>query len=201
MDTDRFDISAKPDASSVSGPVTREQMQPMIRALLEDRFKLVTRTENKEGQVYALVPGKNGAKVPESQLPPPSPDGGPARGGRGPGGGPLGAGMFRIGNGSLSAGGAPMQFLADQLSRMLGRTVIDKTGLTGLRDFKLEWTPDESTTLRFPGLPAGDAPPPSDSKGPSLFTALEEQLGLRLVTEKGPVTNLVIEHIEKPSEN
>jgi uncharacterized protein (TIGR03435 family) len=187
LDTDRFDISAKPDAASVSGPITQEQMRPMLQALLADRFKLTTHTESKEATVYAIVPGKNGAKVPESQ----ATAGSNSR-------------QVRMGNGQLNAIGVPMQFLADSLSRVLGRTVVDKSGLTGFRDFKLEWTPDQSTSLKLPGLPdspEGHAPPPADANGPSLFTALEEQLGLRLATEKGQVANIVIDHIEKPSEN
>jgi uncharacterized protein (TIGR03435 family) len=159
----------------------------MIQALLADRFKLATHQENKEATVYAIVAGKNGPKVPESE----STNGSNNR-------------QMRIANGQLNATGVPMQFLADTLSRILGRTVIDKSGLTGLRDFKLQWVPDESTSLRMPGMPppgGGDAAPPSDSKGPTLFTALEEQLGLKLNTEKGQVKYIVIDHIEKPTEN
>jgi uncharacterized protein (TIGR03435 family) len=184
LDTERFDISAKPDAAS--GPLNEEQMRPLLQALLADRFKLVTHPETKEATIYAIVPGKNGARVPESD---------PTNGASNR--------QMRMGNGQMNATAVPMQFLANSLSRLLNRTVIDKSGLTGLRDFKLEWTPDESTSIHMPGLPPPDgaAPPPPDSKGPSLFTALEEQLGLHLATEKGPVTNIVIDHIEKLSEN
>jgi len=187
VDTERYDISAKPDAASVSGQINQDQMRLMIQALLADRFKLATHTESKEATVYAIVPGKNGAKVPESESTADSPNR-----------------QMRMGNGQLNATGLPMQFLADSLSRILGRTVVDKSGLTGLRDFKLQWVPDESTSIRMPGLPPPGGPeaaPPSDSKGPTLFAALEEQLGLKLNTEKGQVTNIVIDHIEKPSEN
>lgn len=187
LDTERFDISAKPDGASVSGPLTQEQMRPMIQALLAERFKLATHPESKEGAVYGLVAGKNGPKLVESQA-----ANGPGRGGQ-----------MRMGNGSLNANGVPVQFLADNLSRILSRTVVDKTGLKGRYDFKLEWTPDDSTSLRMPGLPApgGDGPPPSDSKGPSLFNAVEEQLGLHLNSEKGQITTIVIDRIEKPTEN
>jgi uncharacterized protein (TIGR03435 family) len=188
LDTQRYDISAKPDAASVSGQINQDQMRLMIQALLAERFKLATHTENKEATVYAIVPGKNGAKVPESESTADSPNR-----------------QMRMGNGQLNATGLPMKFLADSLSRILGRTVVDKSGLTGLRDFKLQWVPDESTSIRMPGLPppggSESAAPPSDSKGPTLFAALEEQLGLKLNTEKGQVTNIVIDHIEKPSEN
>ncbi len=185
LDTERYDISAKPDAGALSGPLTQEQMKPMIQALLAERFKLATHPESKEATIYVLVAGKNGLKAPESQA------SGPA------------ARSMRMGNGSMNATGVTVQFLADSLSRILNRTVVDKTGLKGLYDFKLEWTPDDSTSLRVPGLPAlgGDAPPPTDAKGPSLFNALEEQLGLRLNSEKGQITTIVIDHIEKPSAN
>jgi bla regulator protein blaR1 len=80
-----------------------------------------------------------------------------------------------------------------------GRTVIDKTGLTGKYDMVLQWTPDESQAIR----PGPDAPPasPSDSALPSIFTALQEQLGLKLESQKGPVQIFVIDRAEKPSEN
>ena len=101
-----------------------------------------------------------------------------------------------------------MTMLANQLSNFLGRNVVDKTGLTGKYDLKLAWTPDENQTAMFSamGVPettpetTKDAPPP-DPLGPSLFTALEEQLGLKLDSQKGPVEMLVIERIERPSEN
>jgi uncharacterized protein (TIGR03435 family) len=186
VDTDRFDISAKPDAASISGSITQEQMRVMLQALLTDRFKLATHPDTKEATVYAIVPGKNGAKVPESEAMADTPNR-----------------QMRIGNGQLNATGMPMQFLAESLSRILGRTVVDKSGVTGLRDFKLQWTPEEGTSIHMAGLPApeGDSPPPPEGKGPSLFTALEEQLGLKLNTEKGQVTYIVIDHIERPSEN
>ena len=187
LDADRFDISAKPDAASISGSITQEQMRLMLQALLADRFKLATHPDTKEATVYAIVPGKNGAKVPESESTADAPNR-----------------QMRMGNGQLNATGMPMQFLAESLSRILGRTVVDKSGLTGLRDFKLQWAPDESTSIHMPGLPppgGAEAAPPSDSKGPTLFAALEEQLGLKLNTEKGQVTYIVIDHIEKPTEN
>jgi uncharacterized protein (TIGR03435 family) len=91
------------------------------------------------------------------------------------------------------------------LSHQLGRTVLDKTGLKGNYDFTLEWTPDQSqpAMLMGPegGKPGTDNAPPPESSGPSLFTAIQEQLGLKLESTKGPVEILVIDHVEKPSEN
>ena len=90
------------------------------------------------------------------------------------------------------------------LSQQLGRTVVDKTGLTGHYDFTLQWTPDESQGPMFKGAEGGQAPasaPPPDSSGPSIFTALQEQLGLKLESQKGAVEILVIDHVERPSGN
>jgi len=89
------------------------------------------------------------------------------------------------------------------LSQQLQRTVLDKTGLTGKYDLELTWTPDQGADPMFKGPEGspqrGDAAP--DSSGPSIFTALQEQLGLRLQSAKGPVETLVIDHVEMPSEN
>ncbi len=110
---------------------------------------------------------------------------------------------MRMGRGQLSAQMAPVSALANMLSQQLGRPVIDKSGLKGAFDFKLEWTPDESQRgFGFLGdKPPGESAPPADSSGPSLFTAVQEQLGLKLESQKGPVEIVVIDHIEKPTEN
>ncbi len=94
--------------------------------------------------------------------------------------------------------GIDMKRLTDMLSALTGRTVLDQTGYTGSFNVHLEWTPDQST----PG-PGGLAQfaPPVDTGGPSIFTALQEQLGLKLESKKAPVEILVIDHAEKPSEN
>ena len=89
------------------------------------------------------------------------------------------------------------------LARQLGRPVIDRTGLTGRYDIKLQWTPDpgqNAAPLGGAPLPGVD-PPPSDPNGPSIFAALQEQLGLRLESQKAPVELIVIDRVEKPSEN
>jgi uncharacterized protein (TIGR03435 family) len=90
---------------------------------------------------------------------------------------------------------------ADLLSRQLGRLIVNKTGLKGNYDFTLKWTPDEGQG-QMPGGPPGDAaPPPPDASGPTIYTALQEQLGLKLESQKGPVDTIVIDHVERPSEN
>ncbi len=96
-----------------------------------------------------------------------------------------------------------MPMLAFQLSNFLGRTVLDKTGLTAKYDLKLEWTPDENQIAMFDqmGMPQGFGALPADPPGPSLFSALQEQLGLRLDSQKGRVEVFVIERIERPSAN
>src|ERR1700688_2237636 len=104
--------------------------------------------------------------------------------------------------GQLSATNLTMAQLADLLSMQpdLGRLVIDQTGLKGNYDWMLKWTPDQTAQMATGadgGRAAADAPPP-DSSGPSIFTALEEQLGLKLDPRKGPVETLIIDSIEKP---
>jgi uncharacterized protein (TIGR03435 family) len=89
---------------------------------------------------------------------------------------------------------ASMKDLADKFSRLLGRPVVNNTDLEGNYDFKLEWTPD-------PGPSAPDGQPVETSPGPSLFSAIQQQLGLRLEATKGPVDVLVIDRVDRPSEN
>jgi uncharacterized protein (TIGR03435 family) len=105
---------------------------------------------------------------------------------------------LRTGRGQINGMAVPMSLLAQMLSQQLGRSVIDKTGLTAKYDFMLTWTPELG---QFPGGDRPDAPPPPDPDGPSLFTAVQEELGLRLESAKGPVEILVIDHAEKASEN
>jgi uncharacterized protein (TIGR03435 family) len=115
-------------------------------------------------------------------------------------------GIMMNGRGELTVNYIDLHMFADVLSRVVGRIVIDKTGLTGKYDFALKWTPDEGQGMMMPsgGKPGGDgagAPPPPESSGPSIFTALQEQLGLKLESQKAPTDVLVIQHVERPSEN
>jgi uncharacterized protein (TIGR03435 family) len=94
-----------------------------------------------------------------------------------------------------------MDMLANALSRFSGRPVVNKTGLTGRYDFTLKWTPDDAEMVGTGGpRPGSDAPPP-DPSGSSLFTAVQEQLGLKLDPQKAPMDVLLIQHVEHPSEN
>jgi uncharacterized protein (TIGR03435 family) len=207
INSDRYEIVAKGGGAAASDTpddprkmtdeqrkTVGDQMRERLRALLADRFQLTLHRETKEQSVYALLVAKNGPKLQESQT-----KDGQAKEGTGPRGP-----MMRMGRGELSGQGVALDMLTRTLSSQLGRTVIDRTGLKGNFDFKLTWTPDPGQSAGPPGggpPPGADAPPPPDPNGPSIFTALQEQLGLRLESQKGPVEMLVIDRVEKPSEN
>jgi uncharacterized protein (TIGR03435 family) len=200
MESLHWDVSAKPDHQP-----KQDELGLMIQALLEDRFQLKFHRETKEMPIYALVlarkDGKLGPGLTESkegsctQFDPKNPPAPPE-----PGKPPtiFCGGMFMSPR-SMRASGTPVASMIPMLSRTLGRTVVDKTGLSGKYDINLEFTPDESLALQPP--PDAPKPPPSDSAGPSLYTALQEQLGLKLDSQKGPVEIFVIDGAEKPSEN
>ncbi len=109
--------------------------------------------------------------------------------------------IMRFGTGILTGQGAPITFLVRMLSQQqLGHPVLDKTGLKNNYDFTLQWTPQENRTPTV-GQQGTENTPPPESSGPSIFTAIQEQLGLRLEPQKGPAEVLVIDHVERPSEN
>jgi uncharacterized protein (TIGR03435 family) len=201
LDSVHYDVTAKPEAKP-----QQAEIPLMLQSLLEDRFQLALHRETKELPVYALVvarkDGKLGPSFTESteggctpfdpSKPPP-----PIKPGERP---TLGCGGMMMGPGRLTAVGVPVANLVPGLSRLLGRTVVDKTGLAGKFDINLEWSPDDPA-VQMP-LPPGVPPPaPAVAGGPSIFTAFQEQLGLKLESQKGPVEILVIERAEKPSEN
>lgn len=188
VNTERFDVSAKAD-----GQTTPEAMQAMMRSLLKDRFKLEIHKDTKELPMYTLTVAKSGPKMKAGTAPPPPPDAPP---GAGRPNGP----MIRMGRGLIEAQNMPMSMLATTLGRQLGRSVEDKTGLPGTYDVKLEWTPDETQGGGMREL-GGDRAAPVDATGPTIFAALQEQLGLKLESQKGPVEIVVIDRVEKPSEN
>jgi uncharacterized protein (TIGR03435 family) len=205
VNSEKYDIEAKMDSSTADqlrklGEDERMvERQRMLQALLADRFKLTLHRETKELPTYALVVAKNGLKLQEAKPGDTYPNGikGPD--------GHAGAGMMFMGKEGLTAQGMPIAGLVRHLSRQLGRTVVDKTGLTGKYDFTLKWTPDERQAPMFKGTegsqPGTDSAPPPESTGPSIFTAIQEQLGLKLEAQKGTVEVLVIDHVERPSEN
>jgi uncharacterized protein (TIGR03435 family) len=226
LDNERFDIVAK-----VPKGASKEEFRVMLQNLLAERFKLKLHRESKELPIYALVVGKNGIKMKESPKEDPAPDAAgapktppPGAFGEGeprirmgkdgmpqmPPGGPGRGGMMMMGNNGkmrMQANKQKVAQIAEMLGNQLGRPVVDQTGLTGDYDFALEYAMDD--TMRGPGMMApppdgsgGGAPPPSDSTGPSLMSALQEQLGLKLEAKKGPIDLLVIDALEKvPTEN
>jgi uncharacterized protein (TIGR03435 family) len=205
ISSERYDIDAKEEDSQVEElqklpPDQRlEQIRLRIQSLLADRFKLKVSHTTKELPDYALVVAKNGPKLHEAKPGDTYPNGikGPD--------GTAQANMVRMGRGELTGQGIPLATLVVMLSQQLGRTVLDQTGLKGNYDVALQWTPDpsEAVMLKGPegGNPGPENSPPPDSSGPSIFTAIQEQLGLRLESTKGPVDILVIDHVEFPSEN
>ena len=189
LSSERFDIEAKADSSTVDRLRTlgrdqrRLQTQAMFQQLLADRFKLAVHWETRELPVYALVVAKNGPHVHEAKE-------------------LDGNSHTSASTGQFTARGVTMadmaRTLTQELSGELGRVVIDKTGIAGQYDVVLKWTPDSGTASTSSG--ADSTALPVDS-GPSIFTAIQEQLGLRLESTKGPVQVLVIDHVEMPSEN
>jgi uncharacterized protein (TIGR03435 family) len=173
-DAQRYDINAKGEESTASD---RNVMSQRLQDLLADRFQVKLAHETRELPIYNLVLAKSGLKIQESTI-------------------DEDHRIMQMGRGRVIVKGANMSSLAVQLSQQLGRTVVDKTGLTANYDFTLNWTPDT------PVGPDGPKDPPgADPNGPTLFTAIQEQLGLKLESAKGPVAVLVIGTVEKPAEN
>jgi uncharacterized protein (TIGR03435 family) len=175
---ERYDILTK-----ASGKLTGDQYWERLRTLLVDRFNLKFHRESKESQVFALVFGKNGSGPGPKLTVSPDTDC-PAS--------PSGSNFCGVngGPGQMRGQRVPMERIARELSPYAGRPVQDRTGLTGVFDFELRWTPDQV-----------ESRPEGTDSGPSFTTALEEQLGLKLKSEKGRIEVLVIDHLEKPSEN
>jgi len=191
--SDHFDIEAKvaPEDAPKLDKLKRDQRMSMLIPFLADRFGLKFHHETRQLPVYELVVAKGGPKMKESKPDDPS-------------GGAQARHMTMMnGRGNIESQGSTMDSFAHVLSTQVGRTVLDKTGLTGMYDYSLNWTPDDAPPP-MAGGPAGGPPssaPPPDAGGPTLFTALQEQLGLKLESEKGPVDDIVIDHIDKPTEN
>lgn len=198
--SDRFDVTFTPDREEVSfAPVSRSEGIPSdqveglmsrqrqrMQAILRDRFGLVLRAESRERPFYVLTIAEGGSKLtpaakdaPENML-------------------------LNLGRpGRLTAKGTDLEALTRALSNLnlLGRSVVDDTGLDGNFDFELEWTPDPSMPPPGPRGPSGPGELPGGSGGGSIFTALTEQLGLKVESLKGPAPVLVVEKIEKPEAN
>jgi len=187
MGSDLFEITAKAESSA-----NYDQVMLMLQSLPAERFHLVIRRETKEMPVYVLVVAKNGPKfteVKESDA--------PIVDFKGPEGSTRRPSMTMVRRGRVTGQGIKIERFINVLSSFVGRAVLDKTGLKGTYDLKLEWQPDENQVAMFQsiGVPEGFGAPLPDPLGPTLFTALQDQLGLRLESQKGPVEMLVIERL------
>lgn len=171
MSSEGYDVEAKAER-----PVNREQLRLMLQSLLADRFSLKLHKETKELPVYVLTPENDYAHLRENK------SAGEPHAKRGS-------------SGQMVFEDVSMSQLASFLSLRMGRDVLDKTGLTGNFDFELTWTPDQ------PARGGADTAPPPDPNGPSIFTALREQLGLKLTATKSPGVVLTVDNAEKPSAN
>ncbi len=176
--TDKYDLQAKPD---IDGRPSDRQLKSMVAKLLTDRFQLTFHREKKELAVYAITVAKGGQKLTPSD-----------------GSSNLPSLFFR-GLGNLPARNATMtDFAGVMQSAVLDRPVVDQTGLAGRFDFQLLWTPDE---FQFGGLGVKPPPPSDKDTAPDLFTAFQQQLGLKLESTKAQVDVVVVDRVEKPSEN
>jgi bla regulator protein blaR1 len=191
IDSERYDIDAKTEGPPSSNPEYVALQYRRLQTLLRDRFNLTIHRETKELPIYELTVAKKGPKLQTPNCLQ-----------REPGDFTVAPGKYcgliggSMAGGGLQASSTTMANLARFLSSMLSRTVVDKTGITGEFDLQLTFTPDRPTAP--PPDPAGFHP--ADG-GPDFFTALQEQLGLKLESAKGPVEVLVIDHAERPSEN
>jgi uncharacterized protein (TIGR03435 family) len=201
--TERWDIAAKSERRFPPNPggIAPNPTVLMLRALLEDRFKLVAHIEKRQAPVYELVLARTdkvlGPELHKSDvdcqellaasqrgqpLPQPPP-------------GKMLCGIT-TNTGRISAGAQPIDRLATQLSQLLQRVVVNRTGLMDVYDFELTYLPE-----RIPGAAGADAVPPADPNLPSVFTALQEQLGLKLDSNRAPIDMLVIDHVERPTDD
>lgn len=202
IDSDRFDVEAKPDPALEEqlSKMTKDQAtvveHQMMQALLADRFKLALHHETKELPTYALVVAKGGPKFKETKPDDASPDTANSSAHPSP------KGSFRMSFDSnafvITANGMTLDALVNQLGFQMHSTVQNQTGLKGNYDFTLRFTPEDARTgIPDPGGSAGA----SDNAGISVFAAVEDQLGLKLESKKSPVDVVVVDHLEKPSEN
>jgi uncharacterized protein (TIGR03435 family) len=179
LDSGMYDIDAKssPEVDvrlkAMPDGDAAQQKRVMVRELLKERFSLTTHEETRVLPVYILVLAKGGAKFQPSDH----------------SGTRIDVGRSRI---HVQGSDDTIGLLARELAQSQGRLVVNRTGLTGRYDLTLRWTPDETPLLN--GEPDPNAPP-------GLFTAIQDQLGLKLESGKGPVPVLVIDHIEPPSAN
>jgi uncharacterized protein (TIGR03435 family) len=178
LDSIMFDIDAKSDPAvdaelrALPTEQARHQKQLMVQALLANRFELKVHQETRQLPVYALVVAKDGPKFKPSQI----------------NGTTIDTGRARL---RIAGSDDTISILARELAQVLGRVVLNQTGLGGRYDLSLRWTPDDAAV----------SAPPSPDVPPDIFTAIQEQLGLRLESTRAPVPVLVIDSVQKPSPN
>ena len=177
VESEKYDIVGRPQAAGVP---SMTQFRALLRNLIEERFKLKTHREKRNLPAYALLVGSNGPKMSRNET---NPNGPPGAGFKAPG-------VMFVSNATMGDFATVMQ------GNVLDRPVLDRTGLQGRFDFTLNWTPDES---QFRGTGVQVPPAPADAKLPGLFTAIQEQIGLRFESVTAPVEVIVIDGAEKPS--
>ena len=183
LDSTMFDIDAKSDPAvdaqlhAMTSNNARHEKQFMVQALLADRFLLQAHQETRQLPVFALIIAnpKNGPKFQSSQI----------------NGTTIDTGRSRL---HIAGSDDTLYLFSRELAQVLNRVVLNRTGLTGRYDLTLRWTSEDAPAALLNGAPDPYAPP-------DIFTAIQEQLGLKLESTKGPVQVLVIDHIERPTEN
>ena len=192
LESQRYDLTAR-----AAGPAPLPEMRLMLRSLLADRFQLKLHKDTREMRNYTLMAARPGSAGGPGLVEAPNgecstavtPQPALANG--------TGCGLVNLGGGWMRGQRGRMSQVADRLSALLGLTVLDKTELTGYYDITMTWTPDPEMER----LMTGERPVVNDTSGPSLFAALQQQLGLRLVAGKGPVEVIVIDSAQKASGN
>jgi uncharacterized protein (TIGR03435 family) len=187
--SDRFDVEGRTEDKTADP----DRLRLMLRSLLEDRFRLKLHMETREAPMYALMVAKGGLKIKLAADQISAEVNGPSKPGAGPN-----HGAIRFGPGTMMGNAANWSLFVRFLSQRLDRPVVDRTGLSGRYDFLLQWTPEVGEARVDPG---GNPLPAADTTGSSIFSAVQEQLGLRLESAKGPVEVLVIDRAEMPDEN
>jgi uncharacterized protein (TIGR03435 family) len=197
--SERYEVTAKTENNA-----SFEQMRPMLRSLLAERFNLMLHKDTKELPVYELTAAKGGIKTEDASCVNRDPNGPPLPLGSKVCGG-VTSRMFPAGSSRLEGFGVPMSKLVEVLADRIGRTVVDKTGFSGTFNFQLDFSPDDAASNPKSAPPAAAGPerpiPGTNVQAPTIFVALQEQLGLRMQAVKGQVEVLVIDHVQRPSPN
>lgn len=173
--TEQYDVEAK-----AAGPSSEDELKKMLQTLLAARFQLKFRRETKEISIYALTVAKGGPKLPAAKDDPGRPG-------------------TTVGRGRLTAHNTTMAMLVSPLSRLIGTPVEDATGLNGSYDFTLQYDATQLSGIYATPAAAPGALP--DVNGPSLFSAVQEQLGLKLELRKVPKETLIVDSASRPSDN